>query len=86
MTTFNYTITDEIGIHARPAGLLVKKAQEYESELSAVCGEKTADLKKLFHVMGLGAKQSDTLAITCRGADEEAAAAQLEAFLKENRY
>ena len=29
MKTFNYVITDEVGIHARPAGMLVKEAKKY---------------------------------------------------------
>ena len=33
MKTFNYTIKDEVGIHARPAGLLAKKAKEFESTI-----------------------------------------------------
>lgn len=86
MKTFSYTITDEIGIHARPAGLLVKQAQACESAITASCGEKSADLKKLFSVMGLGAKQNDMLTVTCEGADEEDAAVKLEAYLKENSY
>ena len=35
MKEFKYTITDELGIHARPAGLLVKKAAEFASTVSA---------------------------------------------------
>ena len=31
MKTFDYTIKDELGIHARPAGLLVKEAKKFES-------------------------------------------------------
>ena len=31
METFQYTITDEIGIHARPAGELAKLAKEFQS-------------------------------------------------------
>lgn len=86
MKTFTYTITDEIGIHARPAGLLVKQAQIYNSTISAVCGEKSADLKKLFGVMGLGAKKNDVLAVSCEGDDEDEAAVKLETYLKENSY
>ena len=34
MKTFEYTIKDELGIHARPAGELVKEVKNYESEIS----------------------------------------------------
>lgn len=36
MKTFEYTIKDELGIHARPAGLLVKEAKKYESQIRIV--------------------------------------------------
>lgn len=84
MKTFTYTVTDELGIHARPAGSLVKEARKFESRLSVAKGSKRADLKKLFSVMGLGAKQGDALVIEAEGADEAAAAEAMEAFLKAN--
>ena len=77
MKTFSYTITDEVGIHARPAGLLAKKAKEFES----VCTiEKGA---KLMALMGLGVKQGDTVTVTCEGADEDKASEALKAFFEE---
>ncbi len=84
MKTFAYAITDPAGIHARPAGLLVKEAKKFESKISVAKGVRKADLKKLFAVMGLGVKQGETITIEVEGADEEAAAAAVEAFLKAN--
>ena len=51
MKTFEYTIKDELGIHARPAGLLVKKAASYASTIMIGKGEKSADAKRIFGVM-----------------------------------
>ena len=45
MKEFKYTITDELGIHARPAGLLVKKAAEFASTVSVDNGTKKGDAK-----------------------------------------
>ncbi len=84
MKTFSYTVTDELGIHARPAGALVKEAKKFESRLSVAKGAKKADMKKLFAVMGLGARKGDVLVVEAEGADEAAAAASVEAFLKAN--
>ena len=84
MKTFAYAITDPAGIHARPAGLLVKEAKKFESKISVAKGIRKADLKKLFAVMGLGVKQGEMITIEVEGADEEAAAAAVEAFLKAN--
>lgn len=84
MKTFNYIITDEVGIHARPAGMLVKEAKKYASTVSIVKGEKKADAKKLMVLMGLGVKCGEEVTVEVDGADEEAAAAALETFFKEN--
>lgn len=84
MKEFNYTITDVAGIHARPAGILVKEAKKFSSALAIQTNGKTGDLKKIFTVMALGAKQGDTVIIQATGADEEAAATAIEAAFKAN--
>lgn len=84
MTTFQYTITDEVGIHARPAGLLVKEAKQYDASISLECNGKKADAKKLMALMSLGVKQGDTVTVTVDGADDAETAAKLETFFKEN--
>lgn len=84
MKTFEYTITDPQGIHARPAGELVKIAQGFESSVTLEKDGKRGDAKRIFAVMGLCAKQGSTLKVSIEGADEETAAAALEQFLKEN--
>ncbi len=84
MKTFTYTITDALGIHARPAGLLVKAATPFQSEITLETPAKMASAKRMMAVMGLGVKQGTELKVTVEGADEEAAAAAMEAFFKEN--
>ena len=84
MKDFTYVITDAEGIHARPAGELVKAAKEYASAISIIKDGKKVDAKKLFGLMGLGVKQGMEITVQAEGEDEEAAAAALEAFLKEN--
>ena len=84
MKEFKYTIKDEIGIHARPAGLLVKEAGKFESKITVSKDGKSAEAKKLFGIMGLGVKCGDKVTVTAEGADEEAAAAAIEEFFKAN--
>ena len=84
MKTFNYTIKDEVGIHARPAGLLAKKAKEFESTITIQKGEKSVNATKLMMLMGLGVKCGETVTITVEGTDEEKAVAEIEAFFNEN--
>ena len=84
MKQFTYVVTDEIGIHARPAGLLAKEAAKFKSTVTVESGAKKGDAKKIMSLMMLGAKKEHTLSFTVEGEDEEACAAALEAFLKEN--
>ena len=84
MKEFNYTITDEIGIHARPAGMLAKKAKAFESSVTIAKGEKEAALTKLMAVMALGVKHGDTVTVKAEGTDEEAAIAEIKKFFEEN--
>lgn len=83
MKTFSYTIKDPVGIHARPAGMLAKKAKEFQSEITLQKGEKSANATRLMAVMGLCVKCGDTVTLTVEGSDEEIAAEALERFLRE---
>ena len=84
MKSFDYVITDEVGIHARPAGMLVKKVKEFSSKITITKGEKSAEAQKLMAIMALGVKKGDTVTVSAEGEDEEAAAAAMETFFKEN--
>ena len=84
MKEFTYTITDPLGVHARPAGLLVKEAGKFASKITLSKDGKSGDAKRIFAVMGLGVKCGETLTVTAEGEDEAAAAAALEDFLKNN--
>ena len=84
MKTFEYTIKDELGIHARPAGLLVKEAKKYESECTITKDGKTKKRTQLMMLMSLGVKQGETVTVTAEGADEDAAIAGLKEFFEAN--
>ena len=84
MKTFEYIITDELGIHARPAGALVKEAKKFESRITIQKGDKEVEAIKLMALMGLGVKCGDQIMIKAEGADEDAAIGQMEAFIKNN--
>lgn len=84
MKIIEYTIKDELGIHARPAGLFVKEAGGFSAEITVKCKGKSANAKKIFALMGLGAKKGDMLEITISGSDEDAAYDALLSFLKQN--
>lgn len=84
MKSFSYVINDELGIHARPAGLLVKEAKQFNSTITLECGGKKAAAKGLMGVMGLAVKKGNEVMVTAEGDDEDAAIAALKAFFKAN--
>ena len=84
MKSFTYVIKDSAGIHARPAGLLVKKASEFSSDISVSKGDKKADAKKIFSVMSLAVKCGDEITVTTDGEDENEAINAIGDFLREN--
>lgn len=85
MKQFTYTITDPVGIHARPAGLLVKAIKALDSTITiAKADGKSAGGAKLMALMGLGIKQGETVTVTLEGSNEDANAASLEQFFKDN--
>lgn len=74
MREFIYTIKDEHGVHARPAGLLAAAAKAFTATIAVECRGKTADGKRLLSLMSLGARCGDTLSFRVEGADEDQAA------------
>ena len=84
MKTFTYTITDPEGIHARPAGELVKAAAACACDVKIAANGKEVDAKRIFGVMSLGAKQGAEITLTCDGEGEDEAMETLSTFLKEN--
>lgn len=84
MKEFVYTIIDPEGIHARPAGVLVKEAAKYPCNVTIAKDGREVDAKRIMGVMSLGVKCGQEITMKTDGDEEEAAADALLAFLKEN--
>ena len=83
MKSFDYTVTDPAGIHARPAGILVKELKTYEDvSITITKGDKSVNALKLMALMGLGVKQGDSVTVSVDGANEDEIAAKIEEFFK----
>ena len=84
MKTFEYTIQDAMGIHARPAGLLTKEARKYKSTITLTKDGKDVNVLKLMALMGLGVKCGETVTVAIEGEDEDVCAPAIEEFFKAN--
>ena len=84
MITIHYTVTDPEGVHALPAGGLIKLANAFHCSVTAEGNGEATDAKHLFGLISLGIKYGQTLTLNCDGADEIEAAKALERYLKDN--
>ena len=84
MITFEYKIKDEIGLHARPAGLLSKTARDFKSKVLIKKSGKEVEATKLMALMSLCIKNGDVIEISVLGDDEEEAAAAIADFFEKN--
>ncbi|MCD7844318.1 MAG: HPr family phosphocarrier protein [Oscillospiraceae bacterium] len=72
MVSFDYLIHDEMGLHARPVGLVVKAVKPYKDTVITIAhGDKTADAKRMFAIMALQVKQNETITVTVDGENEQ---------------
>ena len=84
MKEFKYVVTDNEGIHARPAGELVKLVKGFQSSVTLEKEGKSVDCRKLLALMGLGVKKGHEVTFTFEGEDEEAACEAVSKFMQEN--
>jgi len=84
MKSFTYQITDPMGLHVRPVGLLVKEARKYTSKITLIKDEKSADASRMMALMGMGCHEGDTVTVEVAGEDEDTAVESLKIFFKAN--
>ena len=85
MKEFTYTIEDELGIHARPAGLLSKLAKSFpDTAVTVSKGDRTVKASQLMKLMNMGIKKGDEVTVAAEGSAEEEAIAALQTFFEEN--
>ncbi|SMB99678.1 phosphocarrier protein [Thermanaeromonas toyohensis ToBE] len=77
-------VTNEAGLHARPAALFVKTAQTFKSKVVIKHGEREADAKSILGVMGLGITKGTPIIIWAEGEDEREAVEALEKLVASN--
>lgn len=84
MRSFDFTVTDELGIHARPAGMLVKEIKKYQSSVTVTKNGNSVAAHKLMALMSLSVKCGDTIKVEVCGPDEDCAAENIEKYMKEH--
>jgi phosphotransferase system HPr (HPr) family protein len=63
------TITDPVGLHARPAAVVVQTAGKYGARIRLEHGEKRADARSVIQLLALGVRQGSPVTVVAEGAD-----------------
>lgn len=83
MKQISLTLTNPVGLHARPAAEMVKAAAKFKSKITLEGNGRKADAKSIIMVLGMGLRQNDAITISAEGADEEAAIEILAELVKQ---
>lgn len=73
MYTQEVTVTNEVGLHAKPATYFIQKANEFQSGIWVEKDERRVNAKSLLGVLSLGIVQGTAITLIADGSDEEAA-------------
>ena len=85
MKSFEYTVHDPLGIHARPAGLIAKLTKGFgDTTVTIVKGDREAKASQLMKLMSLAVKNGDTVTVKVEGANEEEVYDAMLKFFQEN--
>ena len=79
----DFVITNEQGIHARPATTLVQKANKFKSDTFITFNGITTDLKSIMGVLSLGVTRGSLITVRANGVDDNAALSKISQFIQE---
>lgn len=81
MLTREFTITNKLGLHARPAAMFVKVSSAHQCEIWVEKDDEQVNGKSIMGLMMLAAGFGSKLTVSAEGTDEEAAIAAIEALI-----
>ncbi len=84
MKEFTYTINDPLGIHARPAGIIVKRSSQFKSRITITKEGKEVDAKRILGVISLCVRKDHEITVRADGEDEDQAIEVLSSYIKSN--
>jgi len=84
MPSRELTISNKLGIHARPAAQFVKMASQYDAEIRVEKDGEEVDGKSIMGLMMLAAGHGSVLNVMAEGNDAEDALTAIEALVGRN--
>ncbi|MGB9855879.1 MAG: HPr family phosphocarrier protein [Caldisericum exile] len=79
-----FTVKNKVGLHARPAAVLVQTASKFKSDIKIEKDGKVVSAKSILGVLSLGAEKGSTITVTVDGVDEEEALKTIEELVNNN--
>jgi phosphocarrier protein len=84
MLTKTFTIKNKVGLHARPASVLVQTANKFKSDIKIEKDGRIVSAKSILGVLSIGAEKGSTIIVTVDGVDEEEALKTIEDLVNNN--
>jgi phosphocarrier protein len=84
MQNEDLTITNAVGLHARPASIFVQTSNKFNSDIQIEYDQKTANAKSILQVLSLGVKKGGVISLKINGADEIQALTTLKKLIMED--
>ena len=81
MISESVTVQISSGLETRPIAMLVQVASRFQSSIQVECDTRKVNAKSIMGMMSLNVTSGDEIVIVTNGADEEAAAKEIEAYL-----
>lgn len=79
-------IKNETGLHARPAAMFVKEANQFESNIEIEANGKSGNGKSIMSIMSLGITKDTEVTLKAKGHDESEAISALESFIEKQNH
>lgn len=76
-------VSNELGLHARPAAQLAQEAAKFEAQIKLILGESEVDAKSVLDILTLAAGRGTSLIIKAQGEDAQQAVDSLEHFFQQ---
>ena len=83
MPSTQITLTNDVGLHARPAAVFVQKAKSFAATVTVAKGENEANEKSLLALLKLDVRGGDTVTVTADGEDADEALEALRQLTSE---
>lgn len=70
-------VKNGMGLHARPAALIIKEASQFKSDIKLVKGQRDADAKSILGILSLAVQEGEEILVQAQGVDADVAVKSL---------